>query len=103
MIDSHCHLAGEEFAADLPDVVERARTAGLTGALVILSSGDVAEGTRAVRVQELWPDVRFAVGIHPHQAGPDLGDLDARIAALETEVTDRRAVAVGEIGLDYHC
>src|SRR5829696_1907608 len=98
MIDSHCHLAGEEFVADLPDVVERARTAGLTGALVILSSGDRAEGDRAGRVRQLWPEVRFAVGIHPHQAGPDLGDLDARIAALETELSERPAVAVGEIG-----
>ena len=30
MIDSHCHLAGEEFAADLDAVVARARAAGVS-------------------------------------------------------------------------
>ena len=36
MIDSHCHLAAEDFAGDLAAVVARARAAGLTGALCIL-------------------------------------------------------------------
>ncbi len=37
MTDSHCHIAGEEFIADLPAVVERARGAGVSRALVILA------------------------------------------------------------------
>ena len=102
MIDSHCHLAGEEFDSDLPAVVERARDAGLTGALVILSAGDEAEAGRAVRVHQVWPAVRFAVGIHPHQAGHHAGDLDAGIALVEAAIDTHRGVAVGEIGLDYH-
>ena len=36
MIDSHCHLAGSEYAGDLDAVVERARASGVTAALVIL-------------------------------------------------------------------
>jgi TatD DNase family protein len=102
MIDSHCHLAGEEFAADLPAVIDRARTAGLTGALVILSAADEAERQRARRVQELWPDVNFSVGIHPHQAGQYTDDLDDGISKLEAELSEMKAVALGEIGLDYH-
>jgi TatD DNase family protein len=102
MVDTHCHLAGEEFVADLPEVVDRARAAGLTGALVILSAGDAGEGDRAARVAGLWPAVRFAVGIHPHHAGRDAADLDLAIAALDGELTARRAAALGEIGLDYH-
>ena len=102
MIDSHCHLAGEEFAADLEGVVERAIAAGLTGAMVILSSGDRAEGERASRVRAVWPQVRFSVGIHPHQAGEHAADLDGGIAQLERDLTSHGAVALGEIGLDYH-
>ena len=47
MFDSHCHLAGEEFAGDLPAVVTRARDAGLSGAMVILAAGDRGEAERA--------------------------------------------------------
>ena len=102
MIDSHCHLAGEEFAADLDAVVARARTAGLAGAMVILSSGDIAEGERAARVRAAWPEVRFSVGIHPHQAGEHAADVDGAIARLGEELRSHEAVALGEIGLDYH-
>ena len=102
MIDTHCHLAGEEFAGDLDAVVERARGAGLTGAMVILSSGDAAEQDRAAKVRAVWPDVRFSVGIHPHQAGEHAGDIDAAMARLDGELRSHGAVALGEIGLDYH-
>ena len=40
---SHCHLAGEEFVADLDAVVARARAAGVSRALVILAAEDDAE------------------------------------------------------------
>ena len=102
MIDSHCHLAGEEFTADLPAVVDRARAAGLTGALVILSAGDELEATRARRVANLWDDVVFSVGIHPHHAGQHGTDVEAAVAALDEALTAHRAVALGEVGLDYH-
>ena len=68
MIDSHCHLADETFSAELEGVIGRAREAGLERALVILEAGNEQEATQARRVHELWPDVRTAVGIHPHAA-----------------------------------
>jgi TatD DNase family protein len=101
MIDSHCHLAGEEFAADLPDVVSRAAAAGVARALVILSAGDGAEAGRAARVSAAWPQVRFSVGIHPHHAG-EHEDVERGIGILEADLEAHGAVAVGEIGLDYH-
>ena len=102
MIDSHCHLAGAEFQSDLHAVVQRARGAGLTSALVILSAGDGAEADGARRVRDAWPEVRFSVGIHPHQAGHHTAGLDSRIAQLEESLEQHAAVALGEIGLDYH-
>jgi TatD DNase family protein len=102
VIDSHCHLAGEEFEQDLPDVIARAGEAGVRGALVILSAGDAEEAARAARLRELWAGVRFSVGIHPHQAGEHAEDLDAGVAAVEAGVASHGAIAIGEIGLDYH-
>jgi TatD DNase family protein len=102
MVDSHCHLAGEEFAAGLTDVVARTRAAGVSEALCILAAGDEAESERARRVRDAWPAVRFAAGIHPHQAGEFSGRSDEAIAIVRQAMDRHGACAVGEIGLDYH-
>jgi len=103
LIDSHCHLAGPEFAADLEAVVARAKEAGVTGALTILAADDPPELQRAGEVARHWPEVRFSIGVHPHAAGhyaerpPEAAAATA--GAIEAQP---RARAVGEIGLDYH-
>ncbi len=103
MTDSHCHLAGEEFVADLPEVVARAKAAGVSRALVILAAEDDAEIARAAVVLRAWPECRFAVGVHPHHAKVFDADPD-RAAQKVAERLDAlpEARAVGEIGLDYH-
>ncbi len=103
MIDSHCHLADQTFAADLDAVVARAREAGGERALVILEGGNTTEVAQATRLEALWPETRFAVGVHPHQAHQFAGD-PARAATIAREqfAAMPLARAVGEIGLDYH-
>jgi TatD DNase family protein len=103
VIDSHCHLADEAFAGDLDAVVGRARGAGIERVLVILAAGDASEAAQARTIEQLWPDVRVAVGVHPHQAQA-FADNPARAAEVVREQIARTssARAVGEIGLDYH-
>ena len=69
MVDSHCHIAGPEFAADLAEVIDRAQLAGVTQALVILAADDEPEIAQGSKVAAQWPAVRFSVGVHPHAAG----------------------------------
>ena len=102
MIDSHCHLAGEEFEPDLEAVVARAREAGVETALCILEAEEAAEVARARIISAVWPAARFASGIHPHHAGKFAGDAAAGIAVLRGALDTSGACAVGEIGLDYH-
>src|SRR6478609_7296467 len=103
MTDSHCHIAGEEFAGDLEAVVERARAAGVSRALVILAAEDDLEIARVPAVSAAWPEVRFAIGVHPHHAkafaGNPQGAADKVRERLEALPASR---AIGEIGLDYH-
>jgi TatD DNase family protein len=102
VIDSHCHLAGEEFGTDLDAVVARAVDAGVTEALCILGAGDRDESMRAPAVRSAWPAMRFATGIHPHHAGEFAGDVTRAGATVRESVADAQACAIGEIGLDYH-
>ena len=103
MVDSHCHLADEAFAADADAVIDRARAAGLTHALCILEGGNEAEEQRATHLTGYWPELRSAVGVHPHIAGRFAGRVDEVVQTVRHQI--RRtpsARAVGEIGLDYH-
>lgn len=101
MTDSHCHLADEAFASDLDAVIDRAKASGLASALCIVAAGDEAEMRRASEVRARWSDVRFATGVHPHNAGTAAGGAAASEAARRS-ATHLEACAVGEIGLDYH-
>jgi TatD DNase family protein len=103
VIDSHCHLADEAFASDLDEVIRRAQEAGLERALVILEAGNAKEAAQASRLGQLWPGVRFAIGVHPHQAHA-FADDPQRAATIVREqwAATPSACAVGEIGLDYH-
>ena len=103
MIDSHCHLADDAFVKDLDAVIVRAQTAGLTQALCILAAENELEAARARHLAGAWPAVRFAVGLHPHQAGQFTGrepDVVALVRSAISAVPEVRGL--GEIGLDYH-
>ena len=102
VIDSHCHLAGEEFSDDLSDVVARAQAAGIETALCILEAEDSAEVSRAAVIRAAWPSARFATGIHPHHAGSFAGQTERAVETVRVSLDKCTASAVGEIGLDYH-
>lgn len=103
MIDSHFHLADPAFESDLEAVVGRARAAGVRAGLCILTAGDEGEAERGRRVAALWPETRFAIGVHPHVAGQWAGREDEAAAVVRAAIeATPTARAVGEIGLDYH-
>ena len=103
MIDSHCHIAGPEFVQDLAAVIERARHAKLTHALVILAADDAAEIAQGQRVAQAWGAVRFSIGVHPHASGKFAENpADAARAVDAVIAGEPLARACGEIGLDYH-
>jgi TatD DNase family protein len=102
VIDSHCHLADEAFENDLDATIARAREAGLTAALCILSAGDQTEAARARKVRERWNAICFAAGVHPHNAGPYAGRARDASATAQAHIAAFEGRAIGEIGLDYH-
>lgn len=103
LIDSHCHIAGPEFAGDLDQVVARAREAGIGRAFVILAADDQPELDQANQVSARWGDVRFSIGVHPHAAGKFASDPEEAARSVGRAVDAQPlSRAIGEIGLDYH-
>lgn len=98
MIDSHCHLADDEFQADVEAVVGRAQAEGLTACLCVLDATRAVEHARAIALLKKWPALWFSFGVHPHRAG----EVDPSNLPVPEVVAVPRIVALGEIGLDYH-
>src|SRR4051794_29974351 len=92
MIDTHAHL---DACADRPSaLVARARAAGVER---ILTVGTTLDGCRtALAIAEREEGVFAICGIHPHEAATA---VDMRL--LAEVFASEKAVAVGEIGLDY--
>ncbi len=106
--DTHAHIQSEDFRDDFPDVLARARAAGVTR--ILLPGSTEADSRDACRLSVNNPMLYAAVGVHPHDAKTwDNGSAD-RFAKLVRTTNDkalkagrdRCVVAYGEIGLDFH-
>ena len=97
IVDSHCHLDFPDFAAELDDVVARARAAGV-GRLVTIGTR-VRRSAQVRAIAERFEDVFCSVGTHPHNAGEE---ADVTLDELLREADHPKVVAIGEAGLDYH-
>jgi TatD DNase family protein len=95
--DTHAHLDYPDYTPDLPGVVARAQTAGITKIISIGTS--LASSERAVRLAEIFPNVYAAVGWHPTEALSAPEDLRHALSKLAGHP---KVVAIGETGLDYH-
>lgn len=93
-IDTHCHLDLPPLYDNLPQVLHKARAAGVDRFLV---PGVAPEGWTTIRsMAEADSSILPAFGIHPMLT--HLADT-VTLRRLDSQLDD--AVAVGEIGLDY--
>lgn len=97
LADSHCHLIYKGLGEQQPEVLARARDAGVVAMLNISTREN--EWDDVIAVAEREPDVWASVGIHPHEA-----DQHAHVdtAKLVERAQHPRVVGIGESGLDYY-
>jgi TatD DNase family protein len=93
IIDTHCHLSFAPLATDLEGVLHRAEIAGVSK--IIVPAYDLSSWP-AIRELAVKGNIFSAFGLHPWRAHEDL-DLETLSGFIEGQ----RAVAVGEIGLDF--
>ncbi|MGR3491494.1 MAG: TatD family hydrolase [Shimia sp.] len=97
LVDSHCHLDFPDFADELPDVVTRAREAGVTRMVTICTKLRLEPQVRAIA--ERFDGVFYAAGTHPMSAADEpMATVDDLVALAQHP----KMVGIGETGLDYH-
>ena len=99
IVDSHCHLDDPRFAADLDQVVERARAAGVDYMMTVGTGDGPPDLECAIRLAERYACIFATVGVHPHDAAKSTAETLPR---LEELLKHPKVLALGEIGLDYH-
>ncbi len=97
LIDTHAHLASNQFSDDLAEVITRATEAGVTR---IISIGtDLEDSQRNIRIAEQFAPVYATVGIHP----TSIHEITETkwLEQIRVWFEHGKVVAIGEIGLDY--
>lgn len=97
LVDSHCHLDFPDFDGQVPDLVARAHSAGVTRMVTICTRLRLEPQVRAIA--EAHDGVFYAVGTHPMQAAEEPLATVNDLVALSAHP---KFVGIGETGLDYH-
>ncbi len=97
LIDSHCHLDYPDFADELPEILDRARRAGVGCFLTICTR--IAAFERVLALTRAEDDIFCSVGTHPHEAGKE---VDLTVERIINLCGAPKVVGIGETGLDFH-
>lgn len=102
LFDSHAHYDDPRFAGDLDGVVasisEKSDVCPCGVEFVVNIGCDVPTSRLCLDLADKYPLFWAAVGIHPQDAGTF---HENSLAELEAMLSHPKAVAIGEIGLDY--
>jgi len=96
-IDAHAHLDDPVLAPREEEIIAAAREAGV--GVIVNASSDLPSSRASVALASRHDDVYAVIGVHPHEAKSYTAEVES---ALITLAEERKVVAFGEIGLDYH-
>ncbi len=97
IFESHAHYDDEAFDGDREELLGSLRERGIGTVVNVCAAVDGLDDT--VRLMEQYPFVYGAIGVHPDEGG----GMDAQVLEkIQTLSRHPKAVAIGEIGLDYH-
>ncbi|MFA7675541.1 MAG: TatD family hydrolase [Endomicrobiia bacterium] len=96
LVDSHAHTCDEKFDADRNAVLNRAFTSGVKYIIEVGCEPETWDNVFELSQKE---NIFSMFGIHPQDSSKFSDD---NFNKLKTLLSDKKCVAVGEIGLDYH-
>jgi len=96
-VDAHAHLDDPILAPREKEILAAAKEAGVS--LVVNAASDLPSSEAAVALANRHDNVYATIGVHPHEAKTYSDDVEVRLIELSYE---KKVVAFGEIGLDYH-
>jgi TatD DNase family protein len=97
LIDIHAHYDDKKFNNDRDEVIAAVKKSGVD---IVINSGSSLRSSRAsVELTQKYDFIYATVGVHPHDSERTPDDTIEVLAGL---LENKKAVAVGEIGLDFY-
>ena len=97
LIDSHAHLDDRRFNDDRDMLIKNFKNNNIE--LVINIGADLKTSVASVELADKYDTIYAAVGVHPHSAK----EVNTLVMENIRELTkNKKVVAIGEIGLDFH-
>lgn len=97
IIDTHCHLNDQALYSNISNVIEHARTCGVSKMIVV--GWDEESSKLAIKIAEEYDFIYALIGFHPE----NVFDINDKILYRTLNLyTHPKVVGIGEIGLDYH-
>ena len=94
LIDTHCHLNAEAYSNEkVEEIINSFKDDNIEK--VITVGYDKESSLKCLELSNKYDSVYCAIGVHPENLTDDLD-------FLETLGNEKKVVAIGEIGLDYH-
>lgn len=97
IFDSHSHYDDDAFNEDRFEILDGIQKKGVSE--VVSIACDIETSLKAKELAEKYPFIYFTAGFHPEYAENYNKDAEEVIKNL---AKDKKMVAIGEIGLDYH-
>ncbi len=94
--DSHCHLY-KEYYDNLDEIISLAKDKGVN--YFINNGCDKNSNIEVLNLINTYPNIYGALGIHPEYV---LEYSNNDIKFIEDNLNNKKVLAIGEIGLDYH-
>jgi TatD DNase family protein len=98
LVDTHAHIYIKEFDADLGEMIERADKQGVTK--ILMPAIDSSTHEDMFRVEKEFPGICMSmIGLHPCSVR---ADYKKELDQVANYLSERKFIAVGEIGLDFY-
>ncbi|MEA5517099.1 TatD family hydrolase [Nodularia sp. UHCC 0506] len=98
LIDTHVHINFDTFQSDLASVRSRWQAAGVVR--LVHSCVEPSEFSSIQSLAHQFPELSFAVGLHPLDVEKWHSDTAAEIKSLAS--SEPKVVAIGEMGMDLY-
>lgn len=95
LIDSHAHLMDEKYNDDLENVIKNAIDNGIEKIINIGYSKETSK--QAIELANKYDFIYATIGMHPDECNEEVD-----ISFIKELAKNKKVVAIGEIGLDYH-
>ena len=96
LIDTHCHLEKKDYK-DLEKVIDDIFNTDISK--IIISGYDVISNNEALDLADKYDNVYVSIGYHPSSVD-EITEKEYEL--LEKQLSHKKVVAIGEIGLDYY-